>query len=154
MFGEPTIVKKNYAIQMINRLTMKVNPKSKAAVDPAPRTRPFMDPDHELGYSESDETLPKFEQRYLNNVVNTDQFTHMVSYGRNVEWLEKQGYKLFHFIQQRGQFKLHRLVSDWVKGNDGQVWLLGVKSFTVSPIRIKKPIVIKLAQKAEQEELQ
>lgn len=76
----------------------------------------------------------------------------MVSYGRNVEWLEKQGYKLFHFIQQRGNFKLQRLVSDWVKGVDGQVWLIGVKSFTVSPIRLKKPVKVKLVTTAADEE--
>ena len=51
---------------------MKIKPKSKAKVDPAPKTKPFMDPNHELGYTVSDETLPKFEQRYLNNVVNVD----------------------------------------------------------------------------------
>lgn len=71
-FGEPTILKKNYAIQMINRLTMKIKPKAKANIDPAPKTRPFMDPDHEFGYNVCDESLPKFEHRYLNNVVNTD----------------------------------------------------------------------------------
>ena len=72
MFGEPTIVKKNYAIQMINRLTQKIYPKSKAKIDPAPKTRPFMDPGHEFGYDLSDESLAKFEQRYLNNVVNVE----------------------------------------------------------------------------------
>ena len=74
MFAEPTIVKKNFAIQMINRLHQKIYPKSKANIDPAPKTRPFMDPDHETGYRTCEETLPNFELRYLNNVVNVDQF--------------------------------------------------------------------------------
>ena len=96
--GDPGVLKKNYAVQMINRLHMMVNHKLKNNVDPAPKTRPFMDPAHEFGYDTTDETLAKFERRWLNNVINVDQFTHVVQYGRNVEWLEKHGYKLFHFI--------------------------------------------------------
>lgn len=78
-----------------------------------------MDPDSELGYEKCAESLPKFEQRYLNNVINGDQFTHVVQYGRNIEWLEHPGYKLFNFIQRWGEFKLQRLVSDWVKDPRG-----------------------------------
>ena len=94
---------------------MKVKSKSKATIDPAPKTRPFMDPDNEIGYTQTDESIPKFEQRYLNNVLNSGQFTNVIHYGRNVEWLEQHGQKLFNFIQRRGEFKLSRLVSDWVK---------------------------------------
>ena len=57
---------------MVNRMHMKQKPKAKAKIDPPPQTKPFMDPAHDLGYTESDETIPKFEQRYLNNVVNVD----------------------------------------------------------------------------------
>ena len=37
---------------MINRLHMLINPKSKAKIDPAPKSRPFMDHDNEIGYKE------------------------------------------------------------------------------------------------------
>ena len=57
---------------MINKLSQKVKPKSKGKLDPPPVGKPYMDPDNEIGYTETDESIPKFAQRYLNNVVNTN----------------------------------------------------------------------------------
>ena len=118
---------------------MKLKPKSKINIDPAPQGKPFMSKDHEYGYTATPDSLPNFEKRYLNNVMNVDQFQHAIQYGKNIEWLEKHGYKLFNFIQRRGEFKLFRLVSDWVKDPNGTVWLIGVKSFTISKAKFKKP---------------
>ena len=106
IFGHPTVIKKNFAIQMINKLSMRIDPHAKARLDPPPKTKPFMDPSHELGYDKTGESLPKFELRYLNNVINYNQFSTVTHYGRNIEWLEHFGYKLFNFIQKRGDFKL------------------------------------------------
>ena len=92
------VLKKNFAVQMINRLHMKIKPKSKVNIDPAPQSKPFMSKDHEYGYSAAPDSLPNFEKRYLNNVMNVDQFQHAIQYGKNIEWLEKHGYKLFNFI--------------------------------------------------------
>ena len=36
---------------------------------------------------------------------------------------------------------LDRLVSDWIKDKDGTIWLIGVKSFTVSKFKLLKHIV-------------
>ena len=36
---------------------------------------------------------------------------------------------------------LDRLVSDWIKDRDGVIWLIGVKSFEVSKVKLLKHLV-------------
>ena len=57
-----------------------------------------------------------------------------------MEWIEKEGYKLFKFIERVFILKLHKLVSDWVKDKNGTVWLLGVKSFELTPDSWKQKV--------------
>ncbi len=36
---------------------------------------------------------------------------------------------------------LDRVVSDWIKDKDGTIWLIGVKSFNVSKLKLYKHMV-------------
>ena len=134
---------------MINKLHHKVQSNFKSELDdpPPPYRRPMplvsTDPSTvtPVVYSKVEGTIPKFELRFLNNVCNVDQFTVYQQFGRNVEWIEPDGYKLFNCIQRRGGFMLDRLVSDWIKDRDGVIWLIGVKSFEVSKVKLLKHLV-------------
>ena len=57
---------------MQNKLPMKISKNLK--MDEAPKTKPRIDRKHEIGYDVADESLPRFELRYLNSVLNVDQF--------------------------------------------------------------------------------
>ena len=36
-----------------------------------------------------------------------------------------------------GGFKLSRLVTDWIRDREGVIWFLGVKSFTISRVKLR-----------------
>lgn len=84
--------------------------------------------------------IHKFEQRFLNTTHRTNQFSVFTHTGKNIEWLEKDGYKVFNFIQKRFGLTLKRLVTDWVKDKNGVVWLVAVKSFDLNQDSWKRKI--------------
>ena len=134
---------------MINKLYHKMNPKLKQELDPPPPAfeypKPLVSEDptevKPVKYAQIPGTIPKFETRFLNNVCNVEQFSFYSQYGRNIEWIEPEGYKLFHFIQRRSGFMLNRLVSDWIKDKNGVIWLIGVKSFSISNLKLTTKII-------------
>ena len=73
-------VKRNVAIQMINKLFHKVNPKVKGEMDKPPphyeQPKPLVSEDPStvkpVQYSQVKGTILKFETRFLNNVCNVE----------------------------------------------------------------------------------
>jgi hypothetical protein len=43
--------------------------------------------------------------------------------------IEKEAYKVFHFMEKAFEFKLLNLVTDWIRDEKGNYWFIGIKSF-------------------------
>ena len=57
--------------------------------------------------------------------------------------LEKEAYKIFHFMESAFDMRLFYLVTDWIRDEKGNYWFLGVKSFKLKDssyeLKISKP---------------
>lgn len=43
--------------------------------------------------------------------------------------MEKEAYKIFHFMEKAFDMSLLNVVTDWIRDDKGNYWFIGVKSF-------------------------
>lgn len=46
-----------------------------------------------------------------------------------MQTMEKEAYKIFHFMERTFDMKLLNVVTDWIRDEKGTYWFIGLKSF-------------------------
>jgi hypothetical protein len=59
-------------------------------------------------------------------VGSFDVFTYT---GKTMERVEKEAYKVFHFMEKAYDLRIYYLVTDWIRDDKGIYWFISLKSF-------------------------